>query len=162
MSFQYGPGGNPPPHYPGGGAAIPVLEDLMELMVHRRMMTIRRILWKFIQSLLIVYIVSHIIIRVCRGYSASSMHVGGFQAVAGHSRRLQGLQGLPGASRARKGHERKMRPAAYSQSPEPWAGLKFHAGWSGWTRPPTMAGGGGGVARLRRACKGAEAVRKGI
>ena len=24
---------------------------------------------------------------------------------------------------------------------EPWARLKFHAGWSGWTRPPTMAGG---------------------
>ena len=37
-----------------------------------------------------------------------------------------------------------MRPAAYCQSFEPWARLKFHAGWSGWTRPPTMAGGGGG------------------
>ena len=33
-------------------------------------------------------------------------------------------------------------PAAYCQSLEPWARLKFHAGWSGWTRPPTMAGGG--------------------
>ena len=24
IEFQYGPGGNPPPHYPGGGSAIPV------------------------------------------------------------------------------------------------------------------------------------------
>ena len=74
------------------------------------------------------------------------MHVGGFQALPGHSRRLQGLQGPPGpagASGASSCFERKMRPAAYSQSPEPWARLKFHAGWSGWTRPPTMAGGGG-------------------
>ena len=34
------------------------------------------------------------------------------------------------------------KPAAYCQSFEPWARLKFHAGWSGWTRPPAMAGGG--------------------
>ena len=27
---------------------------------------------------------------------------------------------------------------------EPWARLKFHAGWSGWTRPPQHGGGGGG------------------
>ena len=27
IEFQYGPGGNPSPHYPGGGAAIPVPED---------------------------------------------------------------------------------------------------------------------------------------
>ena len=25
--------------------------------------------------------------------------------------------------------------------PRAWARLKFHVGWSGWTRPPTMAGG---------------------
>ena len=27
IEFQYGPGGNPPPHYPGGGSAIPVPDD---------------------------------------------------------------------------------------------------------------------------------------
>ena len=27
IEFQYGPGGNPPPHYPGGGASIPVPDD---------------------------------------------------------------------------------------------------------------------------------------
>ena len=27
IEFQYGPGGNPPPHYPGGGAATPAPED---------------------------------------------------------------------------------------------------------------------------------------
>ena len=35
-----------------------------------------------------------------------------------------------------------------------WARLKFHAGWSGWTRPPTMGGGGGWVAGLRRVKRG--------
>ena len=73
------------------------------------------------------------------------MHArGGFPALPGRSR---GLQGPSGASREKKHHkhgfERKMHPAAYCQSLEPWARLKFHAGWSGWTRPPTMAGGGG-------------------
>ena len=61
IEFHYGPGGLPPPHYPGGGAAVPVPDDsdssielyLMELMVHHQMMTIRRILWKFIRSLLL-------------------------------------------------------------------------------------------------------------
>ena len=82
--------------------------------------------------------------RVCRCYS---MHVGFsrcFQAVL-----LQGLQG-PG-------------PAAYCQSLEPWARLKFHAGWSGWTRPPTMAGGGGGVGQAEACLQGGvEGVFKGI
>ena len=27
IEFQYGPGGNPPPHYPGGGASVPVPDD---------------------------------------------------------------------------------------------------------------------------------------
>ena len=27
IEFQYGPGGNPPPHYPGGGSAVPVPDD---------------------------------------------------------------------------------------------------------------------------------------
>ena len=27
IEFQYGPGGNPPPHYPGGGVSVPVPED---------------------------------------------------------------------------------------------------------------------------------------
>ena len=77
-----------------------------------------------------------------------------FQAIPGGSRASRALQGPPGASRGqgasgqvarthKRCFEQKMRPAAYSQSPEPWARLKFHAGWSGWTRPPTMAGGGG-------------------
>ena len=84
------------------------------------------------------------------------MHVGGFHAVSGlqglagaskglqgrprGSRGVQGPSGGPGTSRGRT----KNAPAAYRQSLEPWARLKFHAGWSGWTRPPTMAGGGGG------------------
>ena len=57
------------------------------------------------------------------------MHVAGFP---GASRRFQGrsrgFQGPPGGSTGPQGPAR------------PWARLKFHAGWSGWTRPP-MAGG---------------------
>ena len=34
-------------------------------------------------------------------------------------------------------------PGALPPKPRAWARLKFHAGWSGRTRPPTMAGGGG-------------------
>ena len=71
------------------------------------------------------------------------MHVGGFPGAS------RPFQGLPEASGAQKTSAsvclRKMRPAAYCQSPEPWARLKFHAGWSGSTRPPAMAGGGGVV-----------------
>ena len=66
------------------------------------------------------------------------MHVGGWGS--------RGLRALKHC------FELKMRPAAYYQSLEPWARLKFHAGWSGWTRPPTMAGGGGG--RLEACLKG--------
>ena len=56
---------------------------------------------------------------------------GGFDPVPG---RCRGLQGLAGASKGLQGPQE--------------ARLKFHAGWSGWTRPPTMGGraaGGGGV-----------------
>ena len=116
------------------------------------------------------------------------MHVGGFQALPGHSRRLQGLQGPPGPSRSLQGPPRasgasrglwkgcqnpktrtnvvlneKCGLPRTPKAPNLGARLKFHAGWSGWTRPPTMAGGGGGVARLRRVCKGGvEGVFKGI
>ena len=97
---------------------------------------------------------------------------GGFPALPGRSRGLQGLQGPPGASRGlqalqgacgalKSPKKRKMHPAAYCQSLEPWARLKFHAGWSGWTRPPTMAGKGGGSAQV--SAKGiVEGVFKGI
>ena len=63
--------------------------------------------------------------------------------------RLGGLQEPPGASRGLQAAagfsetpkvERKMRPPR--QRVEPWARPKFHAGWSGWTRPPAMRGGG--------------------
>ena len=76
------------------------------------------------------------------------MHVGGFpgasrlfQGAPEGSRGLQGLRGPPKPSRPPKTickpcFERK-----------PWARLKFHAGWSGWTRPPAL-GGRGGLARL--------------
>ena len=35
-----------------------------------------------------------------------------------------------------------MSAAAYCQSLEPGARLEFHVGWSGWTRPPAIGGGG--------------------
>ena len=41
--------------------------------------------------------------------------------------------------------------AAYCDSLKPGAKLKFHAGWSGWTRPPTM---GGGSPRAKLSAKG--------
>ena len=53
------------------------------------------------------------------------------------------FQAAPGASGASKPFALNNKCAR--QSLEPGARLKFHAGWSGWTRPPTMAGGGGGV-----------------
>ena len=79
---------------------------------------------------------------------------GRFQAVPGGSR---GLQGPPGGS----GGSRPTNPASIvlnENAPchEPWARLKFHAGWSGWTRPPVMAGGAGGGGRLE-AC-----LQKGV
>ena len=73
---------------------------------------------------------------------------GGFCRPPGRSRGLQGPPGLQDLQRPPGGlfqgptKARKMRPP-YRQSREPWARLKFHAGWSGWTRPPIMAGGGG-------------------
>ena len=82
------------------------------------------------------------------------MHVGGFHAVSG-------LQGLAGASKGLQG-----RPGAFGasrglQNPQR-ARLKFHAGWSGWTRPPTMAGGGGGGQAEACLQGGVEGVFKGI
>ena len=95
-----------------------------------------------------------------------------FQEAPGPPGPSRGLQGPPGASGASFGASQNPKTfqnvvlnekAAYSQSPEPLARLKFHAGWSGWTRPPTMAGGGGGggqaEAFLQRRVEG---VFKGI
>ena len=64
------------------------------------------------------------------------MHVGGFrrfQAVQGSSRGL-GTQGpgVLGAPAKTSTHCTKNEPC---RSLESWARLKFHAGWSGWTRP---------------------------
>ena len=67
------------------------------------------------------------------------MHVGVFQTLPG---RLGALQGPSGASRASN------RLQTAPEGLELNSRLKFHAGWSGWTRPPTMAGGGGGRPRL--------------
>ena len=63
----------------------------------------------------------------------------------------RGLQGPPGASRGLQGlqeHGNEKCARRVPPKPRTWARLKFHAGWSGWTRPPTMAG--GGSARVRR------------
>ena len=67
----------------------------------------------------------------------------------GFSRRFQaggsrGLQGPPGprTSKAPKTH------MVLNEDVLATYHLKFHAGWSGWTRPPTMAEGGGRWARL--------------
>ena len=83
------------------------------------------------------------------------MHVGGFprrfQAILGSTGiqgplgASRGLQGPPGASR---GLQQAFTKVLNEKCAQPWARLKFHAGWSGWTRPPTMAGGGGGGAEM--------------
>ena len=74
------------------------------------------------------------------------MHVGGFHAVPG---RCRGLEGLAGASKGSRGLQGP--PGAFGQSRDfegpqmrAWARLKFHAGWLGWTRHPPWQGGGGG------------------
>ena len=71
------------------------------------------------------------------------MHVGVFQAFPGRG----GLQGPPGGRRGPKTITNMVlnEECARRVPPKPRtrAGLKFHAGWSGWTRQPTMAGGGG-------------------
>ena len=79
-----------------------------------------------------------------------------FQGAPGASRGFQGPPRARGLQNFKRCFEREMRPAVECQSLEPWARLKCHAGWSGWTRPPTMAGGGGGgdVARLAASVKG--------
>ena len=96
------------------------------------------------------------------------MHVGGFHAVsglqglAGASKGLQGRPGAFGGSRTSRGLQNTvLKPAAYRQSLEPWARLKFHAGWSGWTRPPTMAGGGGGGGSARDSLREYDLIRRG-
>ena len=43
---------------------------------------------------------------------------------------------------------------------KPGANLEFHAGWSGWTRPPTM--GGGGFATSEQVCKRRGRVSRGF
>ena len=72
-----------------------------------------------------------------------------FQAVAGGSRALQGpprgSRGLRGPPDQKTQKHVLNEKCARRVQPKPRARLKFHAGWSGWTRPPTMAG---GVARL--------------
>ena len=84
-----------------------------------------------------------------------------FQAVLGGSRGLQGasrgFQEAPEASRKRpaSGQTWFYAPRRVPPKPRTWARLKFHAGWSGWTRPPSMAGGGGVVGFL----KGSERLR---
>ena len=40
--------------------------------------------------------------------------------------------------------DQNVRRRVLGGSLAPGARLEFHVGWSGWTRPPTMAGGGGG------------------
>ena len=49
-----------------------------------------------------------------------------------------------------------MLAAAYCGSFKPGAKLEFHAGWSGWTRPPTIGGEGGrgGSPGANRSAKG--------
>ena len=80
---------------------------------------------------------------------------GAFQGPPGASRGLDGAACGSGTSGGSKN-----APAAYRQSLELGARLKFHAGWSGWTRPPTMAGTGGvGPGGVKG---GVEGVFKGI
>ena len=68
------------------------------------------------------------------------------QACGGFPGSRSSLQGPPGGSRQLQGFPGGPPKAL-------WARLKFHAGWSGWTRPPTMAG-GGGSAQVEACCKG--------
>ena len=57
-----------------------------------------------------------------------------------------------GGSRGGRG-AREMLAAEYCDSFKPRPKLKSHAGWSGWTRPPTMEGVGRGVATSEQVCK---------
>ena len=90
------------------------------------------------------------LLHACGVFQALPSRLGGLQEPPGASRGLQGLQG------SRRGSGPVNEKCARRVPPEPriWARLKFHAGWSGWTRPPTMGEGGGGLARLRCVCKG--------
>ena len=57
-----------------------------------------------------------------------------------------GFQALPGRSRA-PGTSRGLQEALGGSQDHGFR-LKFHAGWSGWTRPPCLQGGVEGVFRL--------------
>ena len=87
-------------------------------------------------------------IHACGGFPGASRP---FQEAPGPPGPSRGLQGPPGASRGLRGLRNLQGPSRGPRTPNPkppqktppCARLKFHAGWSGWTRPPTMAGGGG-------------------
>ena len=77
---------------------------------------------------------------------------GGCRAVLGAPGLSRGLQGPPGASRGLQrppggsrdlqnpgGFGTRNAPRRVPPKPRTWARLKFHAGWSGWTRPPAEA-----------------------
>ena len=91
-------------------------------------------------------------IHACGGFPGASRRLQGLQGPPGPSRSLQGLQGpqgLPGPL------ERLPEPnenAACRVLPKPRTFGEAEIS-CGMVRP-TMAGGGGGVARLRRVCKG--------
>ena len=56
-------------------------------------------------------------------------------------------------------HLQKLLAAAYCDSFKPGAKLEFHAGWSGWTRPPRE----GGSPRANRSAKrGGRGVCRGF
>ena len=84
------------------------------------------------------------------------MHVGVFPGASRPSR------GPPGASSQKKHFLNEKCARRIPPKPRTWARLKFHAGWSGWTRPRTMAGGGGGSAQAETCLQGGvEGVLKG-
>ena len=92
------------------------------------------------------------------GASGASRLLGGSRGLRG----LQGAHGPPGPPGAFQKAQQTLsnmvlnKKCARRVPPKPrtWARLKFHAGWSGWTRPPAMA---------RRVCKGGvEGVLKGF
>ena len=99
------------------------------------------------------------LLRACGGFSGASRPFygfasGGLQGPPGASRGLQGAPGVCGGPKKPANMALNEKCARrVPPKPQTWARLKFHAGWSGWTRPPTMAGGGGGggSASLRRA-----------
>ena len=94
------------------------------------------------------------LLHACAGFPGASRASRGFRGLfqglqrpPGPPGASRGLRGPPGASRGFQtlpGLKSPKKPTTNNEN----ARLKFHAGWSGWTRPPTMAGGGGrGVLR---------------